>query len=598
MEPQSYTPTYELFLVVERVRHCLADVVRSLAPIDRGALPEPLGSDIYYRRQTDVALLGLRFDERRIDHATLELLEQIAIGAGLPVLDPTRLAERDRRRFYASYLNSYEVQIENQPTAAWALAELGRQLGVTVPRPPRRRSGPTARLTPPEPMRLNPGDTEVPIFTGSPNTPTANTMADQLPPLPDRLRGRRLGSDPEPNVPAHQRLVTENDGGSEIDTALDQPGSGPVTRVEAAEALARMRPRRKRSSTTPATPLAKSESGRREAGGHTSAVPTPIVEPTDDAPAIDVRYLRGTEWLPARLRSLSMKGGYLVTGALPRSGDMVHIALGFRGTGAMIQGEVYHVTPVEDAPQAGACGFAVKFPKHDSTGRRQLITLLKHARDVGVTIKPPPSRTAVRFHVRWPIRVSTPRSGVEAAALDVSESGMFVRTTRELPSEAMLFRMPLDTDDTAVRGRARAVRRVNQQMALERGLQTGYGLLIEELSDVDKRRWQSFLERVRRRSEKRLLVGGSLGRVRALGDALLACGYAVQGASDAATLLNTLRSASRPPDAILLDPTLSASRSEFRQIEAALSTLSVPRVATDRELPSRARMSVDHLLQV
>lgn len=593
MEPQIFTPTYELFLVVERVRSCLGDVARALVPLDRGALPEPLGSDIYYRRATDVALLGVRYDERLIDHATLQAIEDIATGAGLPVLDPSRLAERDRRRFYASYLHGYEVQIEELPGPAWALAELGAQLGLVVPRPPRRR------------LRsewITPDDTDVPIFAGGADTPTPMPAADDdLPPLPSmppELRGRRLGSDPltpPPQPQAHQRLVTENDDRGTVLSGHGSPASGPVTAVEAVEMLAG-HSARKRHDTAPATPLAKVGSGQRRAAS--GSAPRPALDEEPSAPAIDVRYLRGTEWLPARLRSLSLKGGFLVTAALPRNGDRVHIALGFRGSGAMISGEVFHVTPVEEAPRAGACGFAVNFSSEESTERRQLVKLLKRARDAGVTIKPPPSRDAVRFPVRWPVRVSTPRGGLETAALDVSSGGMFVRTGRDLPGEQLLFRVPLDNDGAAIRGQARAVRRVNQQMALERGLQTGYGMAIVELSQLDDQRWRCFLERVRHRTEHRILLGGSIGRVRALGDALMSCGYAVQGASDAATMMTALRAGTRPPDAALIDPTLSATRSDMRRIENALATLGVPLLSTDRELPARARIAVDRILEI
>src|SRR5262249_14261263 len=87
--------------------------------------------------------------------------------------------------------------------------------------------------------------------------------------------------------------------------------------AQARVARKRAEPRRRAITRTPTVP----------AGGRT---PTLETQPETLPDNIDVRFLRGGAWATARLRALSVKGAYLVTGAPPRLGDSVHVALGFR----------------------------------------------------------------------------------------------------------------------------------------------------------------------------------------------------------------------------------------------------------------------------
>lgn len=592
MEPLVYTPTYELFLVVDHPRRILAEVCALLDRHEDLPIPPQLGADAYYRAATDVALLALRFDERRLSHRDLEELEQLAVGAGLALLDPARLSDIDRRRFYDSYLNSYEVQIEDLDDGAVAAAELLRRLGGSAPRRLRADS-----------VLMTAEDTQVPIFTDRrpADTPAPLPRADsQPPPLPPIITGTRRGSSPgEPqdeDADPVDAPVIEPRSANRLATVREEvegeANSGPITSVEPARPRGKQRQRTRRL-TSPATPLAKQPKDRRKVADGSG--PHEVTDETATPPDIDARYLRGGDWVPARLRSLSLKSAYLVTGALPRPGDVVHLALGFRGTAAMISGSVYHVTTVEDAAHTGSSGFAVRFDSDDTPERRQLTGLLKRARSAGVTIKPPPPRVAVRFPVEWPVRIGTRLGGIRGAALDVSSGGMFLCTERELTSDEIVFRMPLDNLDAGITGRARPVRRVDDQMALERGLHRGYGLIIVELSDLDERRWTCFLERVRRRSERRILVASARTRGRELADGLRSSGYAVSLACDHTAVFELLRTGSRPPDVAVIDPSFVADITDRRRIESALATLAVPQL-TPASAVAEARTAVDRML--
>lgn len=602
MEPLVYTPTYEIFLVLPHARAGLPAMTRALEPLTRGPIPSPLGADVYYRKATDIALLAIRFDERQVTHDDLTWLADLAEGAGVPLLDPTRLKERDRRRFYDSYLRGYDLVLEDLPAPITALAALGHDLKL-------------ANMPVPAPVRRREADTEVPIFTEPtgmpipPTTPPPLPRATTEPPLPPRMKGRRLGS-PAAHVVARvrpvpatrsatggrrgaNRLITERE--KETSGPADSPPAEPNT-ADRARPLGKQRVRTRRD-TTPATPIAKKpvrDGTRKVANG---SGPHPVIDEPPPPPEIDVRYLRGSEWVTARLRSLSLRGAYLVTGALPRPGDTVHIALGFRGAGAMMSGHVYHVTTVEDAAETGSSGFAIRFPQDQSSQREQLVALLRRARAAGVTIKPPPARVAVRFPVHWPVRLGTRYGGITAEALDVSTGGMFLGVDRDLPDGDLLFQMPLDNDDAAISGRARTVRRVTDQMALARGLSQGYGLLITELSDLDERRWTCFLERVRRRSERRVIIGARGPRFDALMQSLASAGYVASGARDAPSVLRLVDAELRPPDGALIDSSLLA-HPERQRLEAALAERGVRVISSAREEPARARAVIDRMLGI
>ena len=276
----------------------------------------------------------------------------------------------------------------------------------------------------------------------------------------------------------------------------------------------------------------------------------------------------------------------------------MHVALGFRGLGAMVRGTVHHVTTVDDAAATGSSGFAVHFARYDSPSRRQLVELLRHARTCGVVITPPPSRASVRFPVHWPLRLGTTRGGFGADALDVSEGGLFVSTDRVIDACDVVFRLPLDDESRAIHGRADIARKISDEIATSRGLRRGYGLRIVELSTRDDHQYRKFLGRVRRRTEKRVIVGARADRLDDLVDGLQSVGYSVTGGSDAGVLVRLADFEPRPPDAAVIDASLSGSGMQGDWLQQVFSTRHVPCVSTDGESPERTRAVVDRLLRV
>ncbi|RMH36542.1 MAG: hypothetical protein D6689_22480, partial [Deltaproteobacteria bacterium] len=246
------TPTYELFFVLESFQACLGEYVAALRPLDGRIDHGLLGCDAYYREDTDVALLALRFDERVLDADRLGWILDFATGAGLAALDPTRLSDDDRRRFYRHYLNEYPLRAEGHPRPDDALGALATALGIRVPRP-RALTGNVVRTPAPEREPM-------PAAAGAPRTGAA-ARAPNAPPAPARP-GSRMGTEA---------------------TRTWRPGSG------------RPRPPGAEAAGAPATPLADqpTEPTRRPdgaAGGTRAAARRP--PPIPRAPGAPARYPR------------------------------------------------------------------------------------------------------------------------------------------------------------------------------------------------------------------------------------------------------------------------------------------------------------------
>ena len=512
MEARVHQPLYEIFLVLEPLRPRAHELFTLLAPLHEAGAPHVCGLDLYYRRASDVALVALRYDERTFTRERLNFVIDLATGAGIPLLDPARMSEGDRRGFYGAYLSTYDVKVEDQRTLADAFAELAKRI-----------------------------DSETPVTAG--------------------MQRGALGK----LAPTHH--------------SLDDRESLPLAE-QARQARSRAEARIRAVTRTPTV----------------QQIEPPAMEPPPPQPTtIDVRFLRGGAWTTARLRALSVKGAYLVTGAPPRLGDSVHVALGFRDQGALLRGTVYHVTTAADALATGSSGFAVRFPVYPSAGRTQLIELLTAARDAGVTIKPPPTRHAVRFPVCWPVQVGLGDDSFHADALDVSERGLFVATqTLEVGAEISVA-VPMEEGD-AVTARARVARHFSSREASPRGLRGGTGLELTDMTDVDRRLWSAFLDRVRKRTERRIVVGATANRIDDLASALTAAGYSVVTGSDAGVLVRLADLEPRPPDAVVIEAGLAAQGPDH-WLEQVFSARQVPCVTVNGD-GRRTRCVVDRLLQV
>jgi hypothetical protein len=121
---------YEVFLVFPEA----SLRTERLHDVGLGAVARLAGVDLYYRADTDLALIALRLDARLATHHFLERLRDEAAEAGAAVLEPARLAAEERARFTAVHLGSYPLRVGNFPTVADAARKLAADLGA-LPQP-------------------------------------------------------------------------------------------------------------------------------------------------------------------------------------------------------------------------------------------------------------------------------------------------------------------------------------------------------------------------------------------------------------------------------------------------------------------------------
>jgi hypothetical protein len=572
-------PPSELFFVLESFQACFAEYVTAFRPLFPAADRMLANCSVYYREDTDVALLALRFEPSSMDHTRLSELLDFAASAGLAALDPAMLPDDDRQRFYERYLEEYPLRAEGQQRPEEALVGLAETLGLRAVRPRQisknvlppkngRRAGTAPKGPPPPPARAR---ERTATWDGASRSPPA------------------VAAPPPPPVQAPQ-LVAEDQSNP---TLLDEPH--PFSRAASPVPPVAHEPTATGSGKSPA------QGPRRYSSrppGVRAVSPPPAPGTTTSPEPISVRFRRGDEWAPARLRSLGLKGAYLACTAPPRLHDEIHIALGLGSIGTVMRGTVVHVTSAQEATNSGSGGFGVLFPEVESPARSQLRELLAAARRQGITLQPPPPRSALRFPVRWPVQILLPdRSGLDIAALDMSIKGMFLSTLAPLPRTPLDFHLPTESG-ARIRGRLRAVRAVPWKLACARGLHSGFGMEIIEFAPDDHHRYAGFVDRVGQRVQRRVLVGASPERSEKLVAGLAAAGYTVSGASDANTIIQLGECDPRPPDAALLDASLAVGRGAAQRIEAVLAARRVPVISIAGEPAHRARAVVDNLLAV
>jgi hypothetical protein len=142
MEP---APTYPVFLVLPQVGDRIATLLPSLEPVRSAVGSDILRAvDVYYRTSTDTALLSLRFDPAHVSREVLAHIADSAAQIGAAVVEPLRLPESGRRRFFDTYLPLYDVCFGGLSGPEQALRVLLRHLQGATPAP--TKASPDDRL--------------------------------------------------------------------------------------------------------------------------------------------------------------------------------------------------------------------------------------------------------------------------------------------------------------------------------------------------------------------------------------------------------------------------------------------------------------------
>ncbi|MDB4960625.1 MAG: hypothetical protein JWP01_624 [Myxococcales bacterium] len=572
------TELVEAFLVIDQPRQRLSHWTGALGPLDNPAAPPMATVAAYYDPDADQALLAVRYRAKVLGPAQLEFLVEIALLEEIGMIQPAELSEGDRKRFLNERLARCTLHIADQRGVTNTLTELVKRVrelksqkqtvvGSVRPPPP---PTPSARGLPR-------GDTQDPVMLVK-----AKGTRDDLPPA-------KLAKSTRDDLPP-----TRSEGSGGISKNVIPRKSvhrAPTVEMSPIEAY------RKATESMPPPVPPPIPTTRRAHSPSEPSTERYMPPPSTPMPAgiIYARYLRSGRWVPLRIGALSLKGAALMSGALPRISDHVDVALSFGTHRALVRGSVGKVSSVDEVAMSGTATFSVAF-QLDDAARRQLTDLLTAARAANVTIKPPPPRAARRYPVEWTVGIGTSRGVVRAVALDVSRAGLFVHPTHALTAgSTVTFSSVLDDGDAPVSGRAKVIRHVTEQEARSAGLSQGYGLSISDMGDADRERWLAFLERIERRSERRVLIGATPARLAELQAQLAALGYAVTGGTDPGALVQLASAEARPVDAALIDGAWLTPQMSSEWVQSLFSARNVPCVTLHGDA-KRARLAIDKLL--
>jgi hypothetical protein len=575
-------PILEAYLLIEQPRQRLGHWTQALAALDTPAAPPLAAIVARYDPTCDQAVLELSYDELALGPGGLGFVVEVALLAEVGMIQPRHLSEGERKRVITERLGRCTVEVGSERSVAGALAELVRRLR-------EQKRAPSPRLQ-----------------TAMPPLPKPPAAPKPPPPVPEPTPAAKPARAAKPTLSAKPKRAP-----SQPIARLEPRGEPPVL-VTAAKGTRDNLPGTSRHVISRPARVATIEMAPAHVAQLTSEArgsqPLPRSTPTgsDAFPPIDdlapdriyARYLRSGRWVPARVGALSLKGGALLVGALPRLHDRVDVALSFASHRALVRGEVTKVSSQREAVASGAATFSMGFDL-DEASRRQLTELLTAARAAKVTIKPAPPRANRRFPVEWRVMLGTPRGPIAAEALDVSTGGMFVRPEAPLELNATAsFSMGIDDDGPPIAGTARVARHMGDADAAACGLAPGYGLELLDLSETDRMRWLGFVARVERRTDKRVLIGAAPERLAELQALLAACGYAVTGGTDPGALVQLASSGARPVDIAVLDAGWLQNGAAAAWVESLFSARSVPCMTLSEGDVRRARVAIDRLLDV
>ena len=530
----------ELFLSIDEFMGRARELAAALADLDM--LIEPLATQGFYEPGDDRALIALVVDPRRGGKDAIGRIAQELFRLRIDCFELAALSTPERKHFHSVELPRYTVHVRAADSAQAAVLGLFRTAGGVDD-----GAANWAQGTPAEAKRTLGGEYS-------------------------QVRKREAAETPkEPRTKSRDFLVKER---------------ADVTADLAAERWIE--------------PSSFDRSGNqpRIARGSRDAETTPPPTRTVSAPArsgLRVRFLRGESWLAGRVRYISNREVRVATGAPLRLGDAAIVGITFAREELFLNGVVSEVEPIDSEPISSP-GFTLSFANLDPTKADQLVAMLRRARDAGVSLVPPPVRGAPRFPVSWPVVLRTEDGAERALAHDISWNGVYLDIDAEVGSQ-ILFAIPLDNAGASIRCRGTVVRTVTPKQAIAFQSRPGCGIAITHFGAGDAERYREFLDRVKSRCQRRVIVAASPLRAQGLTRALAAAGYAVSSSTDPNSLADLADSEPRPPDIAVIDESLAGAM-EGEMLRALFRRKNVPCLSVASEANDQTRQQVDRMLAV
>jgi PilZ domain len=212
----SLPPLVEVYLVVEQPRQRLGHWLSVLAPLDTMSAPPLASVSAHYDPTRDQALICLRYDSYALGAGRMSFVIEVAVLGEIVMLQPSEMAEGDRRRFTSDRLGRCTLQIVDQDDVGAALSELVKLV---------RETRAAARQAQPPPLPIRPrGSGVAPMPTGVKGT------RDDLPKLAKSTRDMQDTAPPRgPHIIPRKQLGMEEPMG-ELDDDLGLEASAPEVR--------------------------------------------------------------------------------------------------------------------------------------------------------------------------------------------------------------------------------------------------------------------------------------------------------------------------------------------------------------------------------
>lgn len=239
-------------------------------------------------------------------------------------------------------------------------------------------------------------------------------------------------------------------------------------------------------------------------------------------PQLQVRFLYGDRWHPARVRKIRMDSLSVFTDSAPASGADIVAELSLAGLELQVRAVVVAVTTAELGVAVGGLGFGARFVGMSAAEMAQLDHMIAAANPPSR----PPRRRHPRYRVNWPVQIRVGTEPLYRSAIDLSTGGFFIADDEPIWSSGIRlhFEIPLE-DDGAVRARGVVVRRLDTERAGPRKLEAGVGVAITEMTDDNRARYARLIERVKERSRRFLMVLAPSAAKDAVQSALSPYGY-------------------------------------------------------------------------
>ncbi len=123
---KSLVPNYDIYFLLEPASTQVPQAGPALRALSKPNLPV-IGTDVFYREETDSALLGIRLNREKLNSSYYNQIVSVSERTKLPLIDPMRLTVEGRASFFSLQRQHYFPLRTNLDSVSRALETLASQ---------------------------------------------------------------------------------------------------------------------------------------------------------------------------------------------------------------------------------------------------------------------------------------------------------------------------------------------------------------------------------------------------------------------------------------------------------------------------------------